>query len=141
VEHLEWYDVERDYLNGGEGHDTFYMHGTSTQVGQISNIVSSGRFLWVDVINGADTDYVANVQWTVEGILKTFSLTSSMISAATANSSQTVLGNLDAVTENGTIEVQVKAGYLYNSFVVWADWWDHSSISILATVDVDGSWA
>nr|WP_250812995.1 hypothetical protein [Neorhizobium tomejilense] len=141
MEHLEWYDVERDYLNGGEGHDTFYMHGTSTQVGQISNIVSSGRFLWVDVINGADTDYVANVQWTVEGILKTFSLTSSMISAATANSSQTVLGNLDAVTENGTIEVQVKAGYLYNSFVVWADWWDHSSISILATVDVDGSWA
>jgi hypothetical protein len=53
---------------------------------------------------------------------------------------ETVLSNIDVETDDGTIEVQVKAGKVNDEFVIWADWWDHSSISLLAAVDPDGSW-
>ncbi|EJZ20254.1 calcium-binding protein, partial [Rhizobium sp. Pop5] len=63
--HSEWYDGERDFLNGGEGFDTFYMFATEGFYGSVtSNKATWNALQKSDWIDGSDHDYIANIQIT-----------------------------------------------------------------------------
>ncbi|NEH55547.1 hypothetical protein GR198_07270 [Rhizobium leguminosarum] len=122
--HPEWYDGERDFLDGGEGSDTYYIFATEGFYGSVtSNQATWNALRKSDWIDGTDQDYVANIQITQDHIWGDFALTSGMVAAALSGytGDPYVLGSATFNTGEGTFQRDVLGKMIDGFFVVYTD--------------------